>query len=61
MVSASRYVGRVGGLAAALGMGAAAFSIGCGIASADSGNDAGPTSRVIRAPIAKLKATERPT
>ena len=53
MVSASRYVGRVGGLAAALGIGAAAFSIGCGIASADSGNDAGPTSRATSAAAAE--------
>ena len=53
MVSASRYVGRVGGLAAALGMGAAAFSIGCGIAGAESGNDAGPTSRATSAAAAE--------
>ncbi|MCB1263223.1 MAG: PE-PPE domain-containing protein [Mycobacterium sp.] len=53
MVSASRYVGRVGGLAAALGIGAAVFSIGCGIASADSGNDTGPTSRATSAAAAE--------
>lgn len=61
MVSASRYVGRVGGLAAALGIGVAAFSIGCGIASADSGNDTGPTSRATSATAAERGPSGRST
>ena len=45
MASASRYVGRVGGLSAALGIGAAVIYIGCGTATADSGADTGSDSR----------------
>jgi hypothetical protein len=47
MVSASRYVGRVGGLSAALGIGAAVIYIGCGTATADSGADTGSDSRAM--------------
>ena len=49
MVSASRFVGRVGGLSAALGIGAAVVYIGCGTATADSGADTGPDSRAMSA------------
>ncbi len=49
MVSASRFVGRVGGLSAALGIGAAVVYIGCGTATADSGVESGPDSRAMSA------------
>ena len=49
MVSASRFVGRVGGLSAALGIGAAVVYICCGTATADSGADTGPDSRAMSA------------
>ena len=45
MVGASRYIGRVGGLAGALGLGAAVFYLGCGIAGADSGTGVADDSR----------------
>ena len=48
MASASRYVGRVGGLSAALGIGAAVIYIGCGTATADSGADTGCAGDVVR-------------
>lgn len=47
MVSASRFVGRVGGLSAALGIGAAVVYIGCGTATADSGVESGSDSRAM--------------
>jgi len=49
MVSASRFVGRVGGLSAALGIGAAVIYIGCGTATADSGVESGSDSRAMSA------------
>ena len=59
MVSASSYVGRVGGLAGALGIGAAVLYIGCGIASADSGTDAATDSRATSAPSGQRAAAGR--
>lgn len=47
MVSASRYVGRVGGLSAALGIGAAVIYIGCGTATADSSAESGSDSKAM--------------
>ena len=43
-MGASQYIGRVGGLAAALGLGAAALVIGCGVAAADTPGDASADS-----------------
>ena len=58
-MSASNYIGRVGGLAAALGLGAAALVIGCGVAAADSPGDSPSGSLGSAGGEAKASAVRR--